>query len=301
MGRAAQTRPSVEEYAMPSAAQTYGTLATAFDEQRARMGQPAANERWSNAAQRFRDDPRREPHENLKTFASYLEPNDVLLDVGGGAGRYGLPLALHCKEVINIEPAAGMGQEFEASASEAGITNVRWLCADWLSAGNVTGDVSLVCHVTYFVRDIVPFLEKLHRATRRRVMIVVSSTPPPNQGSEVFHVIHGDQQALAPGHEDLLPVLWQMDILPDVHVLSSVGARATLLADNGTAIATRDAAIESLLSDPLLHPGHREDARARVDAQFDSLFQSTDGGFRRRLGAPPRLILITWESGRLGT
>ena len=44
--------------------------------------------------------------------------------------------------------------------AEAGITNARSVLADWLVAADIAGDVSLASSVTYFVRDIVPFIEE---------------------------------------------------------------------------------------------------------------------------------------------
>ena len=63
---------------------------------------------------------RRKPDANLLAVMDYVKPEHVVLDVGGGAGRYSLPLALQCREVLNVEPATGMGAAFEASAKERG-------------------------------------------------------------------------------------------------------------------------------------------------------------------------------------
>ena len=38
-------------------------------------------------------DPRRLLDPNLEIIASYIQPDDVIVDVGGGAGRISLPLA----------------------------------------------------------------------------------------------------------------------------------------------------------------------------------------------------------------
>src|SRR5207248_665692 len=43
---------------------------------------------------------------NQQVLASYLEPDDVVVDVGGGAGRISLPLALRCSQVVNVDPSA---------------------------------------------------------------------------------------------------------------------------------------------------------------------------------------------------
>ena len=38
-------------------------------------------------------DPHRSLDPNLEIIASYIQPDDVIVDVGGGAGRISLPLA----------------------------------------------------------------------------------------------------------------------------------------------------------------------------------------------------------------
>jgi len=73
--------------------------------------------------------------------------------------------------------------------------------------------------VTYFVRGIGPFVETLATSSRRRVIIDVISIPPPNQFAEFFRLVYGEGQAPLPGHVELLPVLWELGILPDVRVL----------------------------------------------------------------------------------
>src|SRR5215470_8132948 len=50
-------------------------------------------------------DPLRPLGPNLAVIASYIEADDMVIDIGGGAGRISLPLALRCREVINVEPS----------------------------------------------------------------------------------------------------------------------------------------------------------------------------------------------------
>src|SRR5206468_1116260 len=70
-------------------------------------------------------DARRALDPNLAIMAEYVEPGDVIVDVGGGAGRICLPLVLRCQEVVNIDPSAAMGGAFEANARAAGIITAR--------------------------------------------------------------------------------------------------------------------------------------------------------------------------------
>jgi hypothetical protein len=221
----------------------------------------------------------------------YVRPEHVLLDVGGGAGRYSLPLALHCREVINVEPSKGMGAAFEESARQAGIGNARWVGSDWLTAEDVTGDVLLVLHVTYFVPQIVPFIEKLVASSRERVIIGTTVTPPPNQSAALYELLNGEPLALVPGYRELLPVLWDMGIVPDVRVLDR--AEATTL---GGIFESREEALHSAITGP--RPALSEaEAMALLDARFDELFVAVAGGYRRRPSGDPRMMLITWTAG----
>jgi hypothetical protein len=244
-------------------------------------------DRWRPGANRFREHPFRE-NETLTELLRYIQPNDTVLDVGGGAGRY-LPIALRCKELINIEPSAGMGLQFEASVLEAAINNARWLQSDWLDA-DLEGDVTFCANVVYYVADIVPFISKLHRASRRRVMIVMHSLPPVNAAANLSSYVYGIEPALDPGQAELLPVLWEMGILPDVRVLGPSDFIA-----NRIRFADRDEAIASVIPDDLVDE-LVPTARASVEAHFEELFvPAADGGFRRRSGAS-RVLLITWET-----
>lgn len=267
----------------------YAAQVDAMNAQRADiLNEQPGVDRWSGPiSQRFRQDPRREPSAALSLIASYLRPDDTLLDVGGGAGRYGLPLALRCKEVINVDPSPAMRGQFEAVAGEAGITNVRFVQSDWLEAEGVTGDVALVANVTYFVRDIRRFLQKLNRATRRQIIIDVHSVPPPNRTADFFPLLYGVEQRLAPSYRELLPVLWEMGILPEVRVLPAEAPFVT---------PTREEAVTRALSTASLSPERLERARGLIQDNFDQLFVAGAGGFQPRRGFESRELLISWET-----
>ena len=77
-------------------------------------------------------DPQRPMYMHLDAIAAYVQPDDVLLDVGGGAGRISLPLALRCREVINVDPSPAMSGAFVVNAERAGLTNAIAIAGDWL-------------------------------------------------------------------------------------------------------------------------------------------------------------------------
>ncbi len=270
-----------------AAAETYTARIDAFNAQRARIyGDQLPRDTWSVCAASFRYDPRRELTGTLSTLATYVQPDDVVTDVGGGAGQVSLPLALRCRQVINVDASPGMLKEFDESAEEAGITNVRSVLSDWLDSEPMPCDLAITRNVTYFVGQIVPFVEKMASAARRRVMIVVQSVPPPNQTSPLFRLVYSEQQILVPGHRELLPVLWEMDILPDVYVMggSSVGA-----------FSTREDAVMSAMQGPWLPPEDQDRARSLIEANFDRLYEEFGEGFRPLWPRPSHDMLITWE------
>jgi SAM-dependent methyltransferase len=250
-------------------------------------------DRWGGAiAARFRLDPRRPFDEVLEAVASYLSPEDVLLDVGGGAGRLSLPLAGRCRAVVNVEPPPGMAAAFRDAAREAAITNARAVESDWF-ASDETGDLAVVAHVTYFVREIVPFLEKLNAAARKRILVILGSVPPPGTLGAPYRALFDEPAEPAPGQRELLPVLWDMGILPDVRVLPSAVPPPTY--------PTREAAVAGMLHAVSAQTGvdlsGDAGSRDRLAARFDDAFQSVDGGYRMRPAGAIRTVLIAWTPG----
>jgi hypothetical protein len=274
---------------MMTAADTYAAMIDAVNAQQSPLRRrQREGDRWAGrTAERFRADPRRELDQNLAMIASYVEPEDVLVDVGGGAGRLGLPLALRCRELINVDPSDGMRGQFEALVREAGITNARFVPAAWPLEDGITGDVLLTAHVTYFVRDIAPFVAALQRAARRRVLIVVRSVPPPMAQAATFAAVYGEPQSPVPSYRELLPVLWELGILPELRLLP-VPARAA----TGWPAATREDAI-ALALDRIGVPGDAQ-AGAVVERRFDELFEEDSAGIWPRQPLQ-RELLITWE------
>ena len=278
------------------AAAKYTALIDAVHSQSRRVqGEPPDADAWGgHNAPRFRADPRRDMDSNFEAISAYVEPEDVFIDAGGGAGRFSLPMALRCRNVINVDPSHGMGVEFQASATEAGITNATFIQSDWLEFDGVQGDVTLASHVTYFVGDIERFIRKLDSATRRRVIISVSSVPNPNHFAKAFCLVYGEELELAPGHKQLLPVLWEMGILPDVVVLPDGPTIRGAPVQPDLPQTTQDA-VEETLGGVWLHPADRERARQVIGQRLSEFFHQVPEGFDPFWRPPVRQMLITWE------
>ena len=68
----------------------------------------------------FVADPRRTGEEALDALLALAAPTDRWLDIGAGAGRYALPLAIEVAEVIAVEPSASMRNALRTGKSEHG-------------------------------------------------------------------------------------------------------------------------------------------------------------------------------------
>ena len=276
------------------AAETYAARIDAVDAQHRRLhGEQVKADRWEAPfARTFRFDPHRDLDANLEIIASYVQAHDTLVDAGGGAGRICLPLALRCRQVINVEPSPGMVAEFEACSAEAGITNARLVQANWPEADGVRGDLAFSADVLYFVRDIVPFVEKLDAVAARRAMITLWSVPPTYRNAKLFQLVYGEEQEAVPGHRQLLPVLWEMGILPDVRVLP-----CTRWWDVDIP-RTREEAVELAMQGRWLSPEDRPRARDTIAAHFQDLFTQSPEGYRPIWWQDERELLISWETDR---
>ncbi|MCH8966433.1 MAG: methyltransferase domain-containing protein, partial [Planctomycetes bacterium] len=139
----------------------------------------------------LRVNPRAPLSENLTVIAEFVGGDDSLLDVGGGAGRYSLPLALRCRDVVNVEGSPAMAAAFERNAGAAGIPNAQAVVGAWPMVETRTADVVLVNHVAYLTRDIRGFVDGLRATARKRVVMTVFIPPPPARNAAIYELVHG--------------------------------------------------------------------------------------------------------------
>ena len=280
------------------AIEDYSALINAVESQRERLQGPRQPDLWGGEiAKRFRADPKRQMDDNYEILAAFVQPDDVFVDAGGGAGRFSLPMALRCREVINVDPSGGMGEEFDESAAEAGIANARFVLSDWLDVDGVQGDVVHAAHVTYFVSDIERFVAKLEGAARRRVIINLSSIAGPMLNAKLFEMVYGEEQAIVPSHTKLLPVLWEMGIEPDVRFLPH-GTHFDGVLRTQDFPQSKEDAVGIALAGVWLAPQHRDRAEVVVREKFDELFIEDSDGFIPQWLPEPRQVLITWETAK---
>ncbi|HZA22763.1 MAG TPA: methyltransferase domain-containing protein [Dehalococcoidia bacterium] len=92
-----------------SAVQRWKTMIQAEHAQSEKMRIPApTGDHWQDYAQMFRTDPHRSGDPLLDRLLAEVSLDDTLIDVGAGGGRMALPLALHCRHVVAVEPSPSM-------------------------------------------------------------------------------------------------------------------------------------------------------------------------------------------------
>ena len=243
---------------------------------------------WADLAEEFRLDPHRPWDKNLQAIAGYLQPTDVLLDVGGGAGRVSLPLAGQVREVVLVEPSESMRGQFIESRDVAGITNAR-VSPDWWLDSAETGDVAITSDVVYFVRDIVPFLAKLHNSASRRVIICIWRPTPGDMDNELRRLLFDEQPPPWPGLPELAAVLWEMGLLPDIQVIPQAPWWIPEAAGGLTEHQSVDLTMGRLERDD-------EPTRMLIENNFHRLFDRSSAGLSPRWLSGAREAMITWET-----
>ena len=246
----------------------------------------APSDSWVPFAERFR--PSTETNDPIVlSLLSEVEPRHSVLDVGAGAGRVALPLSLRCQRVVAVEPSAAMRAVLEEEASNHGRDNIDLVASTWEDAEVEAADVAICCQVLYTVRDIVGFVRKLEAHARERVLVVLGENPPYTQSNPLWPQVHGQERLRLPSLRELMGVLWDMGVYPDVSMLPPQGPRG---------FESRENALEQTRNRLMLQSGG--EGERRLESALDQLLEEVDGRFKIR-GAPTfHPALVSWRPER---
>ena len=239
---------------------------------------------WGSISSLFMADPYRSDDPILDRVGEEVCSDYSVLDVGGGAGRYALPLALKCSHVTVVEPSPSMAEALLLEAKKAGIDNLSVVQAHWEEAQVDTADVVLCAHVLDGTSVVGPFLHKLEQHARKRVLILNSMESPQALFSPIWAYVHQEQRQNLPGLPELLAVLWDMGIYPDVEMLEPLKPETA---------PTKEAALSILRQMLYVRPNADEDWR--LFKAIELLVSETPQGFGIKDAAPRREGLISWR------
>lgn len=238
---------------------------------------------WRPFAGFFKDDPKRTGDDVLMHLMKVIGSGKTVLDVGGGAGRFALPLALCSSSVTVVEPSDSMIEGLREVAAETGIENVSVVQSDWEDAKVEPADFVLCSHVVYGVNDIEPFLKKLTESAIKKVLILTFTHSPISRFSPFWKPVHEEDRINLPGMIEMLPALWEMNIYPDVHMFPLGKSRG---------FDDKEKALDALRSRIYVAPDSPKDERLK--AAIDDLLIETEEGFTIKGVEPTGLALVSW-------
>lgn len=235
----------------------------------------------------FVADPRRTSEPALEVLRSLALPEDTWLDVGAGAGRYALPLALQVRQVIAVEPSVSMRNALRTGLAEHGIANVRVVGEPWPDALDAIGtppvaDVALIAHVGYDIEPIGPFLDALEVAPRRMCVAILTDHSPASVADAFWPLVHGEERVALPALPELVEVLQARGRSPIV----------TRVPRPPRTFDSRDALAAFLRRQLFIR--ERGEKASRFQAVLGERVMERDGGWT--LADPPagEIGLVTW-------
>jgi len=150
----------------------------------------------------------------LEVLYSLTQPEDVVVDVGAGAGRFAIPLARRVRQVVAVEPSEAMRTVLARDVQRAGLTNLQVVPHRWdevLSvSADVGGDVVFAAHVVYPLADIEPFVRHLDAAARRWAAVLVFEAPPLSWLFPFWPAVHGETRLPPPHLPQLIDVVSEL-------------------------------------------------------------------------------------------
>jgi 16S rRNA A1518/A1519 N6-dimethyltransferase RsmA/KsgA/DIM1 with predicted DNA glycosylase/AP lyase activity len=152
-------------------------------------------------------DPHRTDDVEVDRLAREVNAATTLLDVGGGAGRFTLPLTLRCHHVTVIEPSPSMGANLRHIALEAGIDNITLMAGSWEEAEVEPADIVLSTHVIYTIADFRPFVIKLVEHARQKVCMPPFIRSSRSRFAPFWRRVHREEKQQLPGAAEFMQVL----------------------------------------------------------------------------------------------
>jgi SAM-dependent methyltransferase len=260
-------------------------------EQAERIREQTAGDFYAPVSSLFVADPRRTDEPVLDVLQALARRDSTWLDIGAGAGRYALPLALRVKAVIAVEPSAGMRRALRTGLDEHGIENVRVVPGTWPETLDELGplpaaDVAFIAHVGYDIEAIGPFLDAMERAAGESCVAVLTDRSPAAVADPFWPLVHGEDRVPLPALPDLIALLRARGRQTEV-VRVDRQSRSFDSVDALTAFLRRQLFIAE---------GGEKDVHFR--AILPDMIVRRDGGWTLAVGPAGSVGIVTWPVSR---
>jgi CTP:molybdopterin cytidylyltransferase MocA/SAM-dependent methyltransferase len=240
----------------------------------------------------FRADPRRTDEPVLEALLRLVEPGETWIDIGAGAGRYALPIALALApsggRVIALDASPGMLDALLQLQSEHGVTDVEVVESRWpppaRDLARFAADVALIAHVGYDIESIGPFVDAMESVARRMCVAVLMERQPASIADPCWPPVHGESRVALPALPEFVELLRARGRDPSVEMVERAPRRFA---------SPRE--LEGFLRRQLwVEPGGAADRRFRT--ALDGMVAVDDNGTVQLRGQPALAIgVITWD------
>jgi len=106
-------------------------------------------------------------------------------------------------------------------AADKDLNNISYVQTTWQEAPDyLQADIVICSHVLYPIRDIVPFLLKLQKATLQSCYIYARASHIDALTADLWRHFHHDERCMPPSYINVLDVLYEMDIFANVEIVS---------------------------------------------------------------------------------
>ena len=287
------------------AALAWGSRVRANREQVDRIREVGDGDFYSSTSMLFRADPRRPDADDptLAALRALARPGERWIDIGAGAGRYALPLALALGadgEVVAVDPSPSMLGGLREGMVEHEIANVRVVEGRWpleSSPASPSGEspaaespyvppaeVAFIAHVGYDVEKIGPFLDAMEAAAGRLCVAVLMKRTPASVAESFWPVVHGEARIALPALPEFVALLEARGRKP----------RVRMVERTERTFADREQALGLLRRQTWVAPDGEKDRR--LQAHLDErLIPAVGGGFAFRDVPKLEVGIVTWE------
>ena len=167
---------------------------------------------WAESAKRFEADPYRTDDLVLNAVQEIIPESRSVLDVGGGTGRFAIPIALNGREVTVIDQSPAMLGVLQSQIESYKIPNITMVQGSFQSVSIPVMDVVFCAHVLYTIEHIEQFVKLLDVAGSHKIIVIMFEKSPQSELADVWHFIHGEQRVTLPGAVEFLKILQSMGI-----------------------------------------------------------------------------------------
>lgn len=241
---------------------------------------------WASRAKRFAAASRRQsqPDRFMELLLPQLRPDDTVIDLGAGSGRYLPILAPACAQLIAIEPSPAMRTELERTVADAGLSNVTILSDFWPLNNSIVADVIISAHVAYGIREIGPFFTAMNAAARRSCYLYLGLRPPSATLAPFWERVHGEPRLPLPGALEALNCLHQLGIYASLELVPVSGSFR---------FSSLDEALDEIRHRMRLSP--RPDRDAKISSAIRELLVDIGNGELTLLDQPAYAGVIGWR------